>query len=139
MSVTRDIMDLLASWGYGEVGKGIYDPQLLGLRKPSHGILVEQRNTSPEPDVLNQTDTVYMNVQVRGPGGGERGKRAAYETAMELYRHLNLILDIRINETLYLKIQPDTAPYEVPSSGNTGTDRDYLFGLEVVRYYGPEE
>lgn len=129
-------MDLLSSWGYGEVGKGIVDPQVLEIRKQVAGdiILVEQRNSTPEPDVLNWTDTVYINVQVHGAGGGEVGKRRAYELAMELYRRLNLLIDITINETLYLKVQPDGAPYEVQAGG--ASDRDYLFGLEVVRYYG---
>lgn len=135
-SVTRDIMDLFASWGYGEVGKNIVDPQILAIRRNVVGdrILVEQRNTAPSPDPLNRTDTLYVNVQVRGSGGGERGKARACELAMELYRRSNLILDQSVNGTLYLCITPDSAPYEV--EGTSEDSREYLFGLEVTRYYG---
>lgn len=132
-SVARDIMTLLCELGYGEVGKGLYDPQVQMIRSPLWGILVEQRTNAPEPDVLNRTDTLYVNIQVTGAGKGERGKRNAYEGAMRIYRDLNLILDRVIDGTLYLKISPDTAPYEV--DGAEG-DKDYVLGIEAVRYYG---
>lgn len=135
-SVTRDVMDLIASWGLGEVGKNIVDPQILAIRKNIAGdrILVEQRNTAPAPDVLNRTDTLYVNVQVRGAGGGERGKARACELATELYRRFNLILDQSVNGTLYLCISPDSAPYE--AEGTSEDSREYLLGLEIIRYYG---
>lgn len=133
-SVVRDVMSLLEELGFGTPGKGIYDPQLMDIRKPPHGILVEQRNTTPVPDALISTDTVYINIQVRGEGKGEVGKSAAYTRAMELYRALRLILDRTIDGTLYLCITPDSAPYEVQD----GEHYDYLFGLEVARYYGDE-
>ena len=77
--LTRDLMDLIASWGFGEVGKNIVDPQILEIRKNVAGdrILVEQRNTAPMPDVLNRTDTLYANIQVRGAANGELGRAAA--------------------------------------------------------------
>lgn len=136
MSVTGDIMDLLASWGYGEVGKNIVDPQILAIRKNIAGdrILVEQRNTAPSPDPLNKTDTLYVDIQVRGATGGELGKHRACELADELYRRFNLILDTSVNGTLYLCITPDGAPYEV--EGTSADSREYLFGLEITRYYG---
>lgn len=131
-SVVSDIMALLSELGFGTPGKGIYDPQLLEVRRISHGILVEQRNTSPLPDVLNRTDTLYVNIQVRGEGGGEIGKARARDLSMKLYRALNLILDRTVDGTLYLCITPDSAPYEVQD----GEHFDYLFGLEITRYYG---
>lgn len=130
-SVTRDMMTLISELGYGEIGKSIYDPQLLSIRNPPHGILVEQRNTAPMPDVLNGDDVLYVNIQVRGSGGGEEGKRAAYEKAMALYRDLRLIMDRTINGTFYELITPDSAPYEVQD----GQFYDYLFGLEATRYF----
>ena len=130
-SVARDIALLIEQLGYGTVGRGIYDPQLLELRKPDHGILVEQRNTSPVPDVLNGDDVVYVNVQVRGPNGGEKGRKAASETAMALYRDLRLVMDRVIDGTYYELITPDSAPYEV----RDGPYYDYLFGLQVTRYF----
>ena len=135
-SVTRDLMDLIASWGYGEVGKNIVDPQILEIRKNVAGdrILVEQRNTAPMPDVLNRTDTLYANIQVRGAANGELGKQRAQELSMQLYRRFSLILDQSVNGTLYLCITPDSAPYEV--EGSSESSREYLFGLEITRYYG---
>ena len=135
-SVARDVMDLIASWGYGEVGKNIVDPQIMAIRRNVAGdrILVEQRNTAPMPDVLNRTDTLYVNIQVRGSGDGERGKARASRLSMELYRRFNLILDQSVGGTLYLCMTPDSAPYEV--EGSSENSREYLFGLEVTRYYG---
>lgn len=130
-SVTRDMMTLISELGYGEIGKNIYDPQLLVRRTPPHGILVEQRNTSPLPDVLNGDDVLYVNIQVRGSGGGEVGKADAHRTAMALYRDLRLIMDRKINGTFYELITPDSAPYEVQD----GNFFDYLFGVELTRYY----
>ena len=130
-SVTRDMMTLIAELGYGEVGRNIHDPQTFATRKTSHGILVEQRNTAPVPDVLNGDDVLYVNVQVRGSGGGEKGKADAHRTAMALYRDLRLIMDRTINGTFYELITPDSAPYEVQD----GQFYDYLFGLEATRYF----
>lgn len=130
-SVAHDIAVLISELGYGELGKGVYDPQLLALRKPVHGVLVEQRNTAPMPDVLNGDDVLYVNVQVRGEGGGEKGKRAAYNNAMAIYRDLRLVMDRTIDGTFYELITPDSAPYEVQD----GQFYDYLFGLEVTRYF----
>ncbi|QHK17540.1 hypothetical protein JS82_05255 [Methanomassiliicoccaceae archaeon DOK] len=130
-SVAHDIAVLISELGYGELGKGIYDPQLLALRKPVHGVLVEQRNTAPMPDVLNGDDVLYVNIQVRGEGGGEKGKRAAYDKAMAIYRDLRLVMDRTIDGTFYELITPDSAPYEVQD----GQFYDYLFGLEVTRYF----
>lgn len=130
-SVTSDMMALIAELGYGQVGRGIYDPQLLALRRPTHGILVEQRNTAPMPDVLNGDDVVYVNIQIRGEGGGEIGKRRAHEKAMALYRDLRLIMDRTIDGTFYELITPDSAPYEVQD----GQFYDYLFGVELTRYF----
>ena len=128
--------DGLRRVGYGEVGKNIVDPQIMAIRRNVAGdrILVEQRNTAPMPDVLNRTDTLYINIQVRGSGDGERGKARASELAMELYRRFNLILDQSVGGTLYLCMTPDSAPYEV--EGSSENSREYLFGLEVTRYYG---
>ena len=64
-SVTRDMMTLISELGYGEIGKGIYDPQLLSIRTPPHGILVEQRNTAPMPDVLNAQEYVAIMNETR--------------------------------------------------------------------------
>ena len=135
-SVTRDLMDLIASWGFGEVGKNIVDPQILEIRRNVAGdrILVEQRNTASMPDVLNHTDTLYANIKVRGAANGELGKQRAQELSMQLYRRFNLILDQSVNGTLYLCITPDSAPYEV--EGSSESSREYLFGLEITRYYG---
>ena len=130
-SVTRDIMTLISELGYGQIGDSVYDPQLLARRKALHGILVEQRNTAPMPDVINGDDVLYVNVQVRGEGGGEVGKRRAHEKAMALYRDLRLVMDRTINGTFYELITPDSAPYEVQD----GQFYDYLFGLEVTRYF----
>ena len=130
-SVTRDIMTLISELGYGSIGDSIYDPQILARRKALHGILVEQRNTAPMPDVINGDDVLYVNVQVRGEGGGEVGKRRAHEKAMALYRDLRLVMDRTINGTFYELITPDSAPYEVQD----GQFYDYLFGLEVTRYF----
>ena len=130
-SVTKDMMMLISELGYGEIGKNIHDPQTLTLRKMPHGILVEQRNTSPVPDVLNGDDVLYVNIQVRGAGGGEKGKADAHRTAMALYRDLRLIMDRKINGTFYELITPDSAPYEVQD----GNFYDYLFGVELTRYY----
>ena len=130
-SVTRDMMTLISELGYGEIGKSIYDPQLLAIRTPPHGILVEQRNTAPMPDVLNGDDVLYVNIQVRGSGGGEKGKADAHRTAMALYRDLRLVMDKTINGTFYELITPDSAPYEVQD----GNFYDYLFGVELTRYF----
>lgn len=130
-SVALDIMTLISDLGYGSIGDSVYDPQLLARRRPVHGILVEQRNTAPMPDVINGDDVLYVNIQVRGEGGGEIGKRRAREKAMALYRDLRLVMDRTINGTFYELITPDSAPYEVMD----GQFCDYLFGLEVTRYF----
>lgn len=135
MNTIDDIMDYIASLGYGEVGKGIYSPLTLGIRKPSHGILVEQRASAPEPDALNHTDTIFFNVQVHGPNGGEKGEASANDTAFSLYSDLLLVLDTTINDTLYLSISADSAPYEIMTADGTA---DYVFGLQVVRYIGAD-
>lgn len=131
-SIEHDIITLLEELGFGQAYIDIYDPQTMNIRDPVHGILVEQRNTSPVPDVLNHTDTTYVNLQVKGPGKGEKGKAESYEKAMRIYRALNLVLDRVINDTLYLCITPDSAPYSVQE----GSDWDYIFGIEITRYYG---
>lgn len=130
-SVTYDIMTLLEEMGFGTIGKGIYDPLLLETRSPAHGILVEQRNTSPVPDVINGDDTLYVNIQVRGAGTGEVGRNRAHQRAMEVYRALSIVLDRTVNGTFYEIITPDSAPYEICE----GEHCDVLFGLEVVRYF----
>ena len=130
-SVAHDIMTLISELGYGTIGDSIYDPQLLTRRRAVHGILVEQRNTAPMPDVINGDDVLYVNIQVRGEGGGEVGKKRAYTKAMSLYRDLRLVMDRVIDGTFYELITPDSAPYEVMD----GQFCDYLFGLEVTRYF----
>lgn len=129
--VVRDVMDIIAEKGFGEVSKNIYSPQIRDTRNPPHGILVEQRNTAPVPDIMVGCDTLYVNIQVRGPGGGESARAMASQTAYEIYRALNLVMDIEVNGTHYVRISPDSAPYEVID----GSYHDYLFGLEIVRYY----
>lgn len=133
-SVVRDIISLIAELGHGVPGKDLYTAKEQELRKPVHGILVEQRNTAPVPDVLNHTDILYINITVRGSGGGEKGAADAERRVLALYRDLNLILDRVIDGTLYLCITPDSAPYAVEN----GQSVDQIFGLEIIRYYGDE-
>lgn len=130
-SVTLDMMTLLERLGFGTVGKSIYDPYLLQTKKPIHGILVEQRTTAPAPDAICGDDTVYVNIQVRGEGRGEKGRNDASRKAMAIFRALDLRLDLLINGTYYELITPDSSPYEV----RDGDFCDYLMGLQVVRYY----
>ena len=130
-SVTFDIMTLLSELGYGDVGRGIYDPLLMQEKSPAWGILVEQRTTAPVPDVLCGDDTLYINIQVRGEGSGERGRNAAHRTALSIYRDLSLVMDRVVNGTFYEVITPDSSPYEV----RDGDHCDVLLGLQVVRYY----
>lgn len=129
-SIVEDIMTLLSELGYGQDGVGIYNPQQLALRKPTHGIMVEQRTSSPIPDVLNHTDTVYLDIEVRGRGEGEIGRADAIRTAMALYRDLSLIVDRTINGTLYLLITTDTSVHELADGSY-----DQVLGLQVIRYY----
>lgn len=130
-SVTLDIMTLLERLGFGHIGRGIYDPLTLQIRKPVHGILVEQRTTAPAPDAICGDDTVYVNIQVRGEGRGEVGRDDAHRVAMRIFRALDLRLDLLINGTYYELITPDSSPYEV----RDGEHCDVLLGLQVVRYY----
>ena len=130
-SVTYDVMTLLSELGYGEVGRGVYDPLLMQEKAPAWGILVEQRTTTGTPDVLCGDDTVFLNIQVRGEGSGERGRNAAHNTAMAVFRDLSLVMDRTINGTFYEIITPDSSPYEV----RDGDHCDVLLGLRVVRYY----
>lgn len=129
--VVADVMQIIEDLGFGKVPYDIYSPQIRDVRSNPFGILVEQRNTAPVPDIMVGCDTLYVNIQVRGPGGGESARAMASQTAYELYRALSLVMDIEVNGTHYVRISPDSAPYEVVD----GSYHDYLFGLEIVRYY----
>lgn len=129
--VVADVMQIIEDLGFGKVPYDIYSPQIRDVRSNPFGILVEQRNTAPVPDVSVGCDTLYLNVQVRGGSGGEKGRAEAAEKALDLYRALRLIMDKIIGNTHYIRITPDSAPYEVQD----GTHYDFLFGLEVVRYF----
>lgn len=129
--VVADVMQIIEDLGFGKVPYDIYSPQIRDVRSNPFGILVEQRNTAPVPDIMVGCDTLYVNIQVRGPGGGESARAMASQTAYEVYRALSLVMDIEVNGTHYVRISPDSAPYEVVD----GSYHDYLFGLEIVRYY----
>lgn len=101
------------------------------IRQVLQGVQVRQRAVNTRPDPLLSCDTTYHDVIVMGIG--ERGLENAWRVAEEIYRQHLLVLDLTINGTLYIKIQADSAPYEVGSTAST-EDRWVQFGLEVVRY-----
>ena len=114
----------------------VFNAQSLDVTKKLQGTLVEQRASSPEPDVLNYCDTLYLDITVRGEGSGgyDAGlaRKNSYARAMQIYRSLQLILDRVINGTHYIRISPDSAPVEIPVQDGYA----FRFGLEAVRHIG---
>lgn len=102
------------------------------VRQPLYGVRVTQRQTSGNVDPLTRTDRLYVDVSVRGAGNGEAGRTSASEIAKTIYKSFLLIFDSEINGTEYIRIWPDSAPFEVPSVD--GTNYDYQFGIELYRF-----
>ena len=51
-SPVKDLITAMEEDGIGVVGKDLYDQIGLVRHSPSHGVLVRQRNSSPEPDPI---------------------------------------------------------------------------------------
>lgn len=103
------------------------------IRQVFSGIEVRQRNVSSTPDTLSMCDTSYVDVIVKASGLGERGLDRAWDLAMDLYRQLQLILDLEIGQTYYVRISADSSPFEVGTT-TSAQDRWVQFGLECVRF-----
>lgn len=102
-------------------------------RQVLQGVQVRQRAVSTRPDPLMHCDTSYVDIIVMGVG--EKGLTHAWEVAEEIYRRLLLVTDVWIGRTFYIKLQADSAPFEVGSTVSM-EDRWVQFGVEVVRYIG---
>jgi hypothetical protein len=102
-------------------------------RQIIQGVQVRQRAVSTLPDALLECDTSYVDVIVMGIG--EKGLAHAWEVAEAIYRRMLLVLDVKVGETHFIKIQADSNPFEVGSTAST-EDRWVQFGLQVVRYIG---
>lgn len=131
-SVVDDLMTAMQEDGFGIAGRDIMDWTVFAKRSPSHGILVRQRTSSPEPDPITRTDTALLTVTVMGAGNGDIARERAGELAQDLYRRYALMLDRTINETQYLSIVADAAPYEQEAGDRT----DYVLGIRMTRFYG---
>lgn len=129
MSIADDIRDHIR----GMTILNVVTEQEATTSQVIQGVQVRQRAVSTPPDVLMECDTTYVDVVVMGTG--ERGLDIAWEVAESIYRQLLLVLDLVINETHYIKIMADSAPFEVGSTASMD-DRWVQFGLEVVRYIG---
>lgn len=129
MSVSEDIRDHIR----GMTDLNVVTEQEATVRQVLQGVQVRQRAVNTRPDVLVACDTLYLDVIVMGIG--ERGLEHAWEVAEAVYRRLLLVLDLHINQTHYIKVMADSAPYEVGSTASMD-DRWVQFGLEVVRHIG---
>ena len=52
LSAVDDLMAMMEQDGIGVVGRDIYDWRMAKERQATHGILVRQRTSSPEPDPI---------------------------------------------------------------------------------------
>lgn len=95
--------------------------------------IVSQRQSPMEPSLTADVDFHGLSVSVV-TGIGEKGYTAGARMAEDLYRLLRLVLDVRINDTLYLCIQAVSAPYIVTVTPEERTQ--YNFELEITRYIG---
>jgi hypothetical protein len=127
MSIAEDLRDHIR----GMTSLKTVTEQESTIRQVIQGVQVRQRAVNARPDPIAGCDTAYLDVIVMGVG--ERGLENAWTVAEGLYRELMLLHDMTINQTLYIKIQTDSAPYEVGSTYSQ-EDRWVQFGLEVVRY-----
>lgn len=50
VSAVDDLMAMMEQDGIGVVGRDIYDWRMAKERQATHGVLVRQRTSSPEPD-----------------------------------------------------------------------------------------
>lgn len=101
--------------------------------QPTWGVMVRQRQTTGTTHPLIRTDTRFVDIIVRGSGKGAVGRKAAHDTAMTLYKALDLVPPTTVGETHFLRITTDSSPFEIPSEGDCW---DYQLGLSVTTYYG---
>ena len=134
-SPVKDLITAMEEDGIGVAGKDLYDQIGLVRHSPAHGVLVRQRNSSPEPDPVTSTDTALLTVTVAGAGNGGVAEERARALAFRIYKTYSLDLSRDINGTRYLSIIADAAPYEQVS----GDTVDYVLGIRMTRYYGDME
>lgn len=101
--------------------------------QPTWGTIVRQRQTSGRNFNLLRAHEVYCDIIVRGAGAGDIGRKDAYETAMRLYKALNIVYPVKAGDTEFIRITTDSAPFEVPAENNCW---DFQFGIACTIYYG---
>lgn len=131
-SVVDDLITAMDEDGFGTAGRDIFDWSVMTKRAPSSGILVRQRTSAPAPDPLIRCDTALLTVTVMGAGNGDLARERAGRTAQAIYKRYGLCSQRTINQTQYLSIEADAAPYEQDAGDRT----DYVLGIRMVRFYG---
>ena len=131
-SAVKDLIRAMEEDGFGQAGRDLHDYMDAKQRSPTHGVLVRQRTSSPEPDPVISVDSALLTLTVMGAGTGAVAQERARDLAFRIYRRYAMDLSRDICGTRYLSIIADQPPYEQPASDTV----DYVLGIRMTRFYG---
>ena len=111
---------------FTDADQGAYDDRSLA-------VLVREVRNPDRPEVTEDVDYLSIMVTVSGTYG-QKGEKNVAKTSMDVYRALKLLLDVEINDTLYLSVTAATPP--VFSGFDQYSRIVYETTFDIIRYLG---